>query len=237
MITRHCSHRSVMCKTLLIQPLASSLTLSFSVFYFIFICGDFALLKPSWNKGLSHRLPGRPAPGVVRSILFLLIDHKPAKHKDSACQPNLKKKKKKNNLRKNTEKKKRKNVKTLCSLLSLIGLGINSLQIQSTETVSRGLMISSHWSVNETHRTRRRSFSLRWKRNDDPLPVADWGEAELNPILTVKCHHSDLVWLFDYLWLFHCGWVSLLVQWQWSSVCLMFISFLYFLTYFAVSWN
>lgn len=50
-------------------------------------------------------------------------------------------------------------------------------------------------------------------------------------------HHSDLIWLFDYLWLFHCGRVSLLVQWQWSSVCSMFILFLYLLTYFAVYWN
>lgn len=43
--------------------------------------------------------------------------------------------------------------------------------------------------------------------------------------VAIKCHHhSDLIWLFDSLWLFHCGWVCLLVQWQWSSSrCLMFI--------------
>lgn len=52
---------------------------------------------------------------------------------------------------------------------------------------------------------------------DEPLPVGGWGESER--ILTVRRHHSDLIWLFDSLWLFHCGWVSLLVQWQWSSVC------------------
>ena len=80
------------------------------------------------------------------------------RHKDSACQPNFEKMTKKN-----TEKK-RKNVKTICSLLSLIGLGINSLSVQSPPAVIRELDVINLVQM-----------------YDDPLPAVDWGETELNP--------------------------------------------------------
>lgn len=148
----------------------------------------------------------------------------------------FKKKKKKKPMKKNKQKT-GKNLQTICYLSSLIGSGINPLWNQSTETVNPGLRIASPRRVDQTHRTWCRWFPLlgetprfstscRW-------PRPKW----IEPDRDIKCHRSDLIWLFDSLWLFHCGGVSLVVQWQWSSVCLMFISFLYSSTYFAVSWN
>lgn len=211
------------------QPL-TSLSLTF--------CLCVSVLKPSWNKGLCHRLPGRSAPGVVRPILFLLIDHRPANTTIQHVNRTFKKKerKRKNRWKKNKQKT-GKNLQTICYLSSLIDSGINPLWNQSTETVNPGLRIASPRRVDQTHRTWCRWFPLlgetprfstscRW-------PRPKW----IEPDRDIKCHRSDLIWLFDSLWLFHCGGVSLVVQWQWSSVCLMFISFLYSSTYFAVSWN
>lgn len=75
----------------------------FSFLNFLFVC--VSVLKPSWNKGLCHRLPGRSAPGVVRPILFLLIDHRPANTTIQHVNRTLKKKRKRKNWWKKTNKK------------------------------------------------------------------------------------------------------------------------------------
>lgn len=77
------------------QPL-TSLSLTF--------CLCVSVLKPSWNKGLCHRLPGRSAPGVVRPILFLLIDHRPANTTIQHVNRTFKKKKKKKPMKKKQTK-------------------------------------------------------------------------------------------------------------------------------------
>lgn len=201
---------------------------------FLFVCvRPEALLKqrtlPSTPRTLSAR-SGSPN-------TFPFDRPQTCKHNDSACQQNFKKKKKKKKPMKKNKQKTGKNLQTICYLSSLIGSGINPLWNQSTETVNPGLRIASPRRVDQTHRTWCRWFPLlgetprfstscRW-------PRPKW----IEPDRDIKCHRSDLIWLFDSLWLFHCGGVSLVVQWQWSSVCLMFISFLYSSTYFAVSWN
>lgn len=77
------------------QPL-TSLSLTF--------CLCVSVLKPSWNKGLCHRLPGRSAPGVVRPILFLLIDHRPANTTIQHVNRTFKKRKRKNRWKKTNKK-------------------------------------------------------------------------------------------------------------------------------------
>lgn len=165
--------------------------------------------KPSWNQGLRHRLPGRAAPGVVRPVLFLLIDHKPANTTIQHVNQTLNKKE-----RKLIQKKEEK-----CSNY-LLFIVIDQLGDQFTlESVNEISSIGrSDRDVTGFHFLSLTEAKLNWAR----------GRHQMSSL------GSDLIVWF---WLFHCGWVSLVVQWQWSSVCLMFSSFLYSSTSFAVSWN
>lgn len=161
-----------MCSAALNDPLASPLTclslcLLFSFFLFL-PGGDFCARSPPETKTDS----AIDSPDAQRQEWFaqyfsFWLTTKPAKHKDSACQQNLRRKKKKkteirknNNNKKKTLKKMRKNVQTICYLLSLIGVGIGSLQTQSAGSLIRGLRIK--FVIGQFDGARCPSSSLRW---------------------------------------------------------------------------
>lgn len=103
----------------------------FLCLWFYFCCGDFAL--PSWSPP-ETKDSAIDSPDAQRQewfaqyFSFWLTTNLQTQGFSMSTKLGKKKKKKKTV----TKKKRKKKVKTLCSLLSLIGLGINSLQIQST---------------------------------------------------------------------------------------------------------
>lgn len=188
--------------------------------------------KPSWDKGTHPGLPGSPAaPGVVRSVLFLLIDHRACRIQHVNQTWSLKQYLKKSKKKKRGNEKKNRNIKKKEKNVELFVLYCHWFEDQHIFRPSQTEIRLTFWelflavlSMKQVECLWCNLFSMK-----HILVIHFWLLTELklcwsqNP---VKTHRSDLIWsdLIDYLWLVHCGWVCLLVRWQWSSVCLTFRS-------------
>lgn len=189
--------------------------------------------KPSWDQGILHGLPGRPAaPGVVRSVLFLLIDHSACRiqHVNQTWSLNQQK----NQWKKETFKKRGKKCETLCSLLSLI---CGSAHFRSSQPEVHFLFwgwISLFLSINQVEC--RDVVDFKFKRSVGcPLPVVDWAETVLIPeSRQLSSVRSDLVWWIN---LIVSLWTSLSLSTVTMIVSLFDVSLRSFSVYVAVSQN